>query len=229
MARHSSKKTRAPQRNPTKLERAEIASIAGRLIAEGDAVDFASAKRKAAASIGLENSRDLPDNLAVQSALLEYLRLFEGDRLNARIALMRHEALAAMHVFDIFEPRLAGPVFYGSAVANSAVTLHLHTDEIESVTRFLQDSRINYRLTETRLRVAAKSYEEFPTFLVFNNDLDFELIVMPLNSLTHPPLSALDGRRYRRADSVTLKQLITQSGPPDAPSRRAAIDRDDQQ
>ncbi|MDA0823382.1 MAG: hypothetical protein O3C28_13300 [Proteobacteria bacterium] len=227
MARHPSKITRAPQGNAPKLERAEIAAIAARLIAEGDAHDFASAKRKAAASIGLENSRNLPDNLTVQAALLEYLRLFEGDVLDARIALMRHEALAAMHVFEIFEPRLAGPVLYGSALAHCAVTLHLHTDEIESVTRFLEDSKIKYQLTETRLKVAAKRYEEFPTFLVSNNDLDFELIVMPLNSLTHPPLSALDGRRYRRVDSVTLKQLMAQSGAVDAPSRRVALDRDD--
>jgi hypothetical protein len=229
LVRHSSKIKRVAQGHSTKSERAEIAAIAARLIAEGDARDFASAKRQAAANIGLENSRNLPDNLAVQSALLEYLRLFEGDVFDTRISLMRDEALTAMRVFNAFQPRLAGPVLYGSAVAESAVTLHLHTDEVESVTRFLHDSRIRYQLIETRLKVAAKSYEQFPTFLVTHNNLDFELIVLPINSLTQPPLSALDGRRYRRADSVMLQQLITEAGPHDGPSRRAAIDHGAQQ
>jgi len=199
---------RSTRRDSNKFLRSEIAQTAARLVAEGEAEDFASAKRKAAIRLGIENSRNMPDDLQVQTALITYLQFFEGESLELRLTTMRCQALAAMRVFEQFSPRLVGPVLYGSAVANSAVTLHLYTDELESVTRHLYDLTIDYRLASRRLKLSQNRHEEFPTYLVVNQGIDFELIVFRQSYFTHPPLSALDGRRYKRADTAAVEKLL---------------------
>jgi len=199
---------RSVRRNSSKSVRSDVAHAAARLVAEGGASSFAAAKRKAAAGMGLENFRNLPDNKEVQAALIEYQRFFEGDRLAQRIVSMRREALAAMMVLADFTPRLVGPVLYGTACDHSPVTLHLYTDELEGVTRFLHDRKIDYQLTHTTLKTSLRRREEFPTYLVTNRGLEFELVVFPLAFLAHPPLSSLDGRQFRRADTSALKGLI---------------------
>jgi hypothetical protein len=199
---------RSTRRKSGKSVRSDIAQAAARLVAEGGASSFAAAKRKAATSMGLDNFRNLPDNNEVQAALIEYQRLFEGDRLVHRIVSMRREALAAMMVLADFTPRLVGPVLYGTACEHSPVTLHLYTDELERVTRFLHDRKIDYQLTHTTLKTSPRRREEFPTFLVANQGLELELVVFPLAFLAHPPLSSLNGRPFRRADTKVLKNLI---------------------
>jgi hypothetical protein len=191
--------------------RSELAHEAARLVAEGEAPNFASAKRKASANLGIALSRNLPDNLEVQQALIDYLKLFEGERYHLRIQSMRCEALAAMQVFEQFSPRLVGPVLHGSAVSYSPITMHLYTDELESVTRFLHDSQINYQLDNTRLKISRERYEDFPTYWVINQEREYELVVFSENFITHPPLSALDGRRYRRVDVGALRRVIDES------------------
>ena len=194
-----------------KQQREEIAYAAARLVADGEAQDFAGAKLKAVESLGLVNSRNMPDNLQVQSALISYLQFYEGQILIERLATMRQAALTAMQFFKLFEPRLVGPVLYGSAVEHSAVTLHLYTDELESVTRFLYDENIEYQLTGTTLKVNSRESLDFPTYIVLNNGFEFELVVFPWSFYAHPPLSGLDARRYKRADADAVQQLIDES------------------
>ena len=199
---------RSTRRNSSRSLRRDVAHAAARLVVEGNAGSFAAAKRKAAAQMHLDNYRNMPDNSEVQSALIEYQRVFEGDRHSRRIDAMRREALAAMEIMTPFTPRLVGPVLYGSACNHSPVTLHLYTDEFESVTRFLHERKIDYRLTHVTLKTSSRLSEEFPTYVVTHNDLEFELVILPAAFLVHPPLSSLDGRPYKGANTNTLKNLI---------------------
>lgn len=202
---------RSSRHKPNKQQRAEIANAAARLVAEGEAEDFAEAKLKAAQNLGLADSRNMPDNSEVQTALIKYLHLFEGKTLVERLEKMRRAALSAMQFLQDFEPRLVGPVLYGSAVRHSPVTLHLYTDELESVTRFLFEGKIEYQLIDTRLKVNSRESFDFPTFIVLNEGLEFELVVFPWSFNSHPPLSGLNGRPYRRADTNAVRELLDQS------------------
>lgn len=215
---------RPTRRKPSKVLRRDIAHAAARIVAEGGADSFAAAKRKAAAHMGFDNLRHLPDNVEVHAALIEYLRLFEGERLEIRIDSMRREARAAMRILAQFSPRLVGPVLYGSACEHSPVTLHLYSDELESVTRFLHERKIHYLLTDISLKTSPKRREAFPTYVVTNNGLEFELVVFPLAFLTHPPLSALDGRPYKRADTAAVEELIENKPALNAPTVEAYKD-----
>lgn len=188
--------------------RDDIATTAARMLAEGTAQSFQEAKHKAVASLGIQSSRKLPENLQVQTALKDYLRLFEGAEFAERLTHMRREALVAMQRLSDYEPRLVGPVLYGSACYYSPVTLHLHCDEPESVMRFFHNQKINYSTESTTLNVGASRTETFPLFAVVNNELEFEIAVLPLAYLSHPPISALDARPFRRADFARVEQLI---------------------
>lgn len=199
---------RSTRLNSGKSLRRELAHAAARLVVEGSCRSFAAAKRKAAARMGLDNFHHLPDNNEVQSAVIEYQRVFEGDHARHRVDLMRREALAAMLMLVRFRPRLVGPVLYGSACDHSPVTLHLYTDELEGVTRFLYEQKIDYRLTDTTFKISSKLRETFPTYVVTNKGLEFELVVLPMDYLAHPPLSSLDGRPYKRVDADGLRKLI---------------------
>ena len=88
----------------------EIAQGAARLLVDGNAASFSDAKRKAAANLGYSDLRNLPDNLSVQSALIDYLRLFEGEVYVQRLDAMRRAALKVMRILESFSPRLVGPV-----------------------------------------------------------------------------------------------------------------------
>ncbi len=204
---------RENRRHVGKSTQAEIAQVAARLLVDGTAETFAEAKRKAAESLGLMHARKLPENIAVQEALIDYQALFGGDEHRDRIVSMRRAALTALRALATFEPRLVGPVLYGTACEYSPVTLHLHTDEVEAVIRYFHDLGMAYRLDETSLKTRGKHYATFPSFAISERDYDFDIVVLPYAFLTHPPLSSLDGKPFRRATAATLEKLLASDDP----------------
>lgn len=194
--------------HPVRDGRAEIAQRAARLLVDGDAGDFDGARRKAARELGAEHSRHLPDNLAVQRALIEYLRLFHGAEQAARIARMRRVALKALNLLAGFQPLLVGPVLYGTAGASTPVSLHLRCDEFEAVTRFLLERRFPYQLIDTQLRLAgvAGSQRVVKIALSLYHEA-VELTVLPAQH-ARQPLSAIDGRPMQRVDAAALEELL---------------------
>ena len=70
---------RATQSGSRERLRQEVAQLAARFLADGEAEALGDAKRRAAERLGLWDTRDLPDNLAVMGAIVEYLRIFEAD------------------------------------------------------------------------------------------------------------------------------------------------------
>jgi hypothetical protein len=188
--------------------RAEIARLAARLVVAGDSKDFAGAKRRAAEQLGVFSTRALPTNVELQAAIAHYQSVFEGETAAHRIAQRRRQAVSAMRFFQAFDPRLVGPVFYGTAVAHSPVTLHLYTDEFEGVTRLLSSHRIPYQLGDVSLRTTARLRKSFPTVETHYNDTNFELVVFALVYKAQKPLSPLDGKPYRGMSIARLEQLL---------------------
>lgn len=188
--------------------RAEIANFAAKLLVDGAAPDFETARRKAARDLGYGNSRDLPDNWEIHCALAEHLSLFGGDKHRRHIARLRQAALKAMAVFTDFAPRLVGPVLYGTACAHDDIALHLHSNEVEAVTRFLLERRVRYELTEIQSRVSGNA--ELVRLLAFKIEMFgelFTLVVLPAHGV-RVLLSALDGKPMRRLAADGLRTLI---------------------
>lgn len=188
--------------------RSEIAQLAARLLADGEAEDLGDAKRRAAERLGVRDARELPDNLAVIGAIVEYQRIFESDSAPQRHAHLRKVALQAMRALAEFEPRLVGPVLYGTAFDHTPVTLHLHCDEAEAVLRRLLALRVSYKLQERALRTSRHASENVPALLTALEDAEVELLVLARQRLSNPPLSPLDGGVYRRLDAAGLAALL---------------------
>ncbi len=192
----ATKSMRENRRRTGKATQAEIAHVAARMLVEGTAETFSEAKRK-----------------AVHDALIDYQALFGGDAHRERIISLRRAALTALQALAAFEPRLVGPVLYGTACEYSPVTLHLYTDEVEAVIRHFHDIGMAYRLGETRLNTQGRQSAMFPSFALSDGDIDFDIVVLPLAYLAHPPLSSLDGKPFRRATTTTLEKLLASDDP----------------
>jgi len=113
--------------------RRALAQEAARIMAEHGIRDFFVAKKKAAERLGVsDGSAVLPKNTEIETALVEYQRLFGGESHTESLYAQRRAALSAMRYLHEFEPRLVGPVLTGTATEHSDVQLHLFTDSAES-------------------------------------------------------------------------------------------------
>lgn len=197
MARH-------PLRND---RRGRIAHLAARLMAEDGLEDYALAKRKAARQAGLSDSRDLPSNEEVESALRTYRVLYEERAHEDRLRALRTKALAAMRLWSKFRPYLTGSVLTGTAGRYADVNLQVFTDDAKAVELFLIDRGIPYRSAQTRLycgdeRVIA------PVFTYLEDDTEIEITVLSPRELRRPLRTALEGRTIERAKPQVVEALL---------------------
>lgn len=199
------------KRHPTRGEnlRRALAQEAARLMAEHGIRDFLVAKRKAAERLGvIDGAALLPKNSEIESALAEYQRLFRGAAHLEALDAQRRAALAAMRYLREFAPRLVGPVLSGTATEHAEVQLHLFADRVESVTLKLLDERIPHELTEKRIKLNAERVETFPGVRFEMDDQPIEATVFPTEGIRQAPVSPVDGRPMRRADTNEVEALL---------------------
>lgn len=187
--------------------RSEIATEAARLIIDEGVLDFALAKRKAAARLGLEGHPDLPNNREIEAAALEYQHLFLGAEGVRRLRQLREAALAAMTFFIRFQPVLVGAVLAGLAGENARVSLHLFADRAEDVLLFLLEKDIPFEDTAKRVNIGGTA-REFPTYRFYAGDAPLELVVLPTELRRRPPLSPIDGKSMPQADIDDLRAML---------------------
>ena len=202
-----------PKRRP--LPRAEnlrraLAQEAARVMAEHGIRDFLVAKRKAADRLGVTDNAVLPKNTEIETALVEYQRLFRGASHSESLHAQRRAALEAMRALEEFQPRLVGPVLAGTATEHSGVQLHLFADSAESVAMRLMDDGIRHEITARRVRMNADRVLEYPGVRFEIDDQPIEVTVFPADGIRQAPISPVDGRPMRRADLDELEALLSQ-------------------
>lgn len=201
---------RARQHAETRIRerRHRLAHEAARLMAEGGIRDYQQAKRKAAVRLGIVDDASLPGNREIEVALREYQRLFQGESQSRDLRHRREAALQALDFFKGFHPRLVGPVLEGYADAHSAVALHVHADDAEDVSHFLDEQRIPAELRGRRVRLDRQRTDDVPEWTFDAEGLPVELTVLPMSALRQAPLSEVDDKPVRRASLVQLRQLL---------------------
>ena len=192
--------------------RQHIAMDAARIMAEEGVNDFHTAKRKAAARLGLPETKHLPGNDEVNSALQEYLRLFQAGRLIQSLHRLRRLAAEAMRFLAKFEPRLVGPVLSGTVTSASAIELHLTADTPEEIGFWLQDHGIPFTQSDRRLRFGGERHETFPAYSFTADGVPVELCVFGRREVRETPLSPVDGKPMRRANLREVENLMNGSG-----------------
>ncbi len=192
----------------TRERRHRLAHEAARLMAEGGIRDYRQAKLKAATRLGIHDDASLPRNREIEDALREYQRLFLGNDQMAEVRRRREAALRALEFFGDFEPRLVGPVLEGTADANSAVALHLHSDDPDAVPRHFEEHGVPAQSRSRHLRLDREREGDFPVWLFSAEDLGFDVTVLPADVLRQAPLSGIDEKPMKRASAAQLRALL---------------------
>lgn len=128
-------------------QRTGIAQTAARLIVEHGITDWSLAKRKAARTLGLPDSVQLPANDEIEQALAQHHALFGGTAHEERLRLQRSAALHWMHQLEAFAPLLVGGVAAGWATEHSDIRLELTADDPKTVEIVLAGAGIRYAVT----------------------------------------------------------------------------------
>ena len=194
----------------TRERRQHLAHEAARLMAEGGIRDYHQAKLKAAQRLGIFDDASLPRNREIEDALREYQRLFLGSDQPAEVRRRREAALRALEFFRGFEPRLVGTVLDGTADANSAVALHVHSEDPDAIPRWLDEHGVPAQARSRHLRLDRERDGDFPVWLFSAEDLSFDLTVLPPDVLRQAPLSGIDEKPMRRASAAQLRVLLAE-------------------
>lgn len=189
-------------------QRTLLAQAAARLMAESGLRDYALAKRKAAAQLGIHDRRLSPSNEEVELALREHLQLFQHHSQTEQLQQLRHTALQAMKLLAPFNPQLVGPVLQGTADRHSPIYLHLFADTSEEVTIFLLEHRIPFEQAERHVVYAPGREEHLPLLRFIAGEIALELTIFPVIATRQSPLSPIDGKPMQRASRQQLEQLL---------------------
>ena len=183
-------------------QRARIAGLAARLIAESGIDDYAQAKRKAARNLGLPESTQLPENSEVESELRNYQRLFQDSEHAEILDHLRRKACQIMQSMQPFNPYLAGSVLDGTAGCYSEIDIQLFTDSAKDVEIFLLNQDIVFKHTQPR------SSRAEAVLTIEEEDSVTNLIIYPANEerVTH---KTRDGRVRPRARRDAVLKLLS--------------------
>ena len=185
-----------------------LAQEAARIIVEQGIEDYRVAKIKAADRLGMSDRGSLPGNPEIEHAVSEHLKLFGRESHLDLLRVLRRAALSAMELLAPFTPRLVGPVLHGTAAANAAVNLHVFSDSAELVAVRLQESRVQYRPYDRRLKSRRDRAETFSGFRFTHDSSSIEATVFPLDGIRQAPISPVNGKPMRRADSQAVLKLL---------------------
>lgn len=194
--------------------RQHIAMDAARIMAEEGVRDFQTAKRKAAARLGLPETKHLPGNDEVDAALQEYLRLFHGGRLVQSVRRLRKLAAEAMRFLSKFDPRLVGPVLSGTVTSATEIEIHLTADSPEEIGFWLQEHSIPYEQADRRLRFGGDRQETFPAYRFTADNVPIELCIFDRREAREAPLSPVDGKPMKRANLREVENLMSEASGP---------------
>ncbi len=183
-------------------------------MAEEGVRDFQTAKRKAAARLGLPETKHLPGNDEVDSALQEYLRLFHGSRLTQSLRRLRELATEAMRFLSRYDPRLVGPVLSGTVTSATEIEIHLVADTPEEIGFWLQEHGIPYEQTDRRLRFGGDRQETFPAYRFTADNVPIGLCVFNRRAAREAPLSPVDGKPMKRANLREVESLMREATEP---------------
>ncbi len=178
--------------------RAEIASRAARLMAEGHVNDFAAAKRKAARQLGMDDSRALPSHEDSGEALAQYRAVYQPDHAGL-LNDYRRKAARLLDFFAGFRPYLTGSVLTGTAGPHSNINLLVYHDDAKELEIFLIDRGVDYKYRENAGITHAAG---FPTLAFWYDNTPVLLQVLPRSAERN------SGNREERATLAEVERML---------------------
>lgn len=121
----------------------EISAVAARFVVE-EGLEYGAAKRRAAGHLGLPGRTALPNNDAVEDAVVAYISMFCAQTQSTELLALRRLALVWMERMVTFRPHLGGAVWHGTATRWSDIYIQLFCDDCKSAEISLIDHRADY-------------------------------------------------------------------------------------
>lgn len=190
-------------------ERAQIAHLAARLMAEDGIEDHGLAKRKAARQAGVTDTRHLPGNDEIDAALREYREIYQPDAHREQLAELREIAIRAMTALEKFNPCLVGNVLSGTAGKYASIQLQLFTDDVKGVELHLIDLGADYEADQTTL-YSGDGRMTVPLFIVNDDGLEIEIAVLSPRDARLPLKTSPAGKAIERAKLAAVEALLSQ-------------------
>lgn len=188
-------------------QRSRVVHEAARIICEDGLSDYRLAKQKAVERLGLGFGTPLPSNADIQSAVIQYQRLFGGRAYASRLAQLRRTAVQAMRMLAEYQPRLVGAVATGATTDNHHVQLHCFADKPEQIDMLLETKGLKHEVSERRYRYASGDVADIPVLTFMANDVGVDVAVFPERGMRDVPLSPTDGQQFRRLDLHAAEAL----------------------
>lgn len=192
-------------------QRSRVVHEAARIICEDGLSDYRLAKQKAVERLGLGFGTPLPSNADVQTAVIQYQRLFGGRAYADRLAQLRRTAVQAMRLLRDFQPRLVGAVASGATTDAHHVQLHCFADKPEQIDVLLESRGLKFDVSERRYRYADGDAADVPVLTFMAHDVGVDVAVFPERSLREAPLSPVDGQGVKRLDIAAAELLAAES------------------
>lgn len=201
--------------------RALITEEAARLMYDENVEQYFTAKRIAAKRVlgGGANGRtirpmDLPSNGEIQSAMLAYATLVEGDARDERLERMRAVAMIAMRLLERFTPRLVGSVATGHVHRGSDIDIQLFTDDPDAPERFFRERHLPYERDDVLIR--RRDQWHVYHHIRLEADYPIELTVYPKRDLRIRPRSSTDGKPMLRLriEDIEARLKTRREAPP---------------
>jgi hypothetical protein len=191
-------------------QRSRVVQEAARIICEDGLADYRLAKQKAVERLGLGFGTPLPSNADIQTAVIQYQRLFGGRAYADRLTKLRKTAVQAMRLLAEFQPRLVGAVAAGATTDQHHVQLHCFADKPESIDVLLESRGLRHEVSERRYRYADGQTRDVPVLTFMAADVGVDVAVFPERGLRDAPLSPTDGQAFRRLDLAAAEALAAE-------------------
>jgi hypothetical protein len=192
-------------------QRSRLVHEAARIICEDGLSDYRLAKQKAVERLGLGFGTPLPSNADVQTAVIQYQRLFGGRAYADRLTHLRRTAVRAMRLLAEFEPRLVGAVASGATTDAHRVQLHCFADKPEQIDVLLESRGMRFEVSERRYRYADGQTGDVPVLSFMAADVGVDVAIFPERGLRDAPLSPVDGQTFKRLDLAAAEVLASQA------------------
>ena len=195
--------------------RQNVALLAARLMYEREEKEYFTAKRKAAAQLGVNykyQPKDLPSNREIREQILLLARLNEGDDRDQKIEAMRLAALRIMRMLEEFHPRLIGSVLTGHVRHGSDIDIHVFCDDEINIAKALTRFDIPHDV-ETKRVVKFNEERIFTHFHFSFCNYEFELTLYEHDKLHYGFKSSITGRSIEKASIAQLETLLLKCNP----------------
>lgn len=187
-------------------DRLRVAEEAARIILEDGEPDYGVAKRKAAQRVGVSDERKLPNAGEIDAAIKSRQSLFGLEPEDGWKQAVCSVALDLMQEFAAYEPRLVGGLVAGVLTPNSAVELHLFSDDAKSIAIHLLNRSVQYEATDKEM--GAKR-ERMPGFEFDWKGVPVEVTVFGVRSGRSLPSDTAGGRPVKRVALKEAKELLS--------------------